>query len=140
MKYSCPFCYKTMPQGYVPSAWACCGEVGHAVVIPTCPKCGAESLDLPLKICSICGWSQSKTPITDKIIFDAGECPESRIIFLIKLLANKCKEFEIERADLLIALKGLLADITEYQTLNNLGGEDNHWQVIARAAIAKAER
>ena len=42
--------------------------------------------------------------------------------------------------DLLVALKGLLADITEYQTLNNLGGEDNHWQVIARAAIAKAER
>ena len=42
--------------------------------------------------------------------------------------------------DLLFALKGLLADITEYQTLNNLGGEDNHWQVIARAAIAKAER
>ena len=33
MKYSCPFCYKTMPEGYVPSAWACCGEVGHAVAM-----------------------------------------------------------------------------------------------------------
>lgn len=40
--------------------------------------------------------------------------------------------------ELLAALKGLLADITEYQTLNKLGGENNHWQVIARAAIAKA--
>ena len=40
--------------------------------------------------------------------------------------------------ELLEALKGLLADITEYQTINNLGGENNHWQVIARAAIAKA--
>ena len=40
--------------------------------------------------------------------------------------------------DLLEALMGLLADITEYQTLNNLGGEDNHWQAIARAAIVKA--
>ena len=42
-------------------------------------------------------------------------------------------------AELLEALKGLLADITEYQTINHLGGENNHWQVIARAAIAKAE-
>ena len=33
MKYSCPFCYKTMPEGYVPSAWGCCGEVGHAVAM-----------------------------------------------------------------------------------------------------------
>ena len=41
--------------------------------------------------------------------------------------------------DLLDALKGLLADIEEYQTINNLGGHDNHWQVIARAAIDKAE-
>jgi hypothetical protein len=40
--------------------------------------------------------------------------------------------------DLLEALQGLLTDIVEYQTINNLGGENNHWQVIARAAIAKA--
>lgn len=40
--------------------------------------------------------------------------------------------------DLLEALKGLLADIEDYQRINKLGGEDNHWQVIARAAIAKA--
>jgi len=41
--------------------------------------------------------------------------------------------------ELLEALKGLLADISDYQTTNNLGGQRNHWQVIARAAIAKAE-
>lgn len=38
------------------------------------------------------------------------------------------------------ALKGLLGDIIEYQTINNIGGcENNHWQVIAKAAIEKAE-
>lgn len=41
--------------------------------------------------------------------------------------------------DLLEALRGLLADIEEYQRRNHLGGENNHWQVAARAAIAKAE-
>lgn len=41
--------------------------------------------------------------------------------------------------ELLDALKGLLADITEYQTINNLGGETNYWQVQAKAAIDKAE-
>ncbi|NEM60369.1 hypothetical protein G3V91_22520 [Escherichia coli] len=40
--------------------------------------------------------------------------------------------------DLLEALQGLLADIQDYQRVNNLGGENNHWQVISRAAIAKA--
>ena len=38
MRYECPFCYKTMPEGYVPSAWACCGEVGHAVAMPSTPR------------------------------------------------------------------------------------------------------
>jgi hypothetical protein len=41
--------------------------------------------------------------------------------------------------DMLEALKGLLADIQDYQRINNLGGDDNHWQAMARAAIAKAE-
>lgn len=40
--------------------------------------------------------------------------------------------------ELLVALEGLLADISEYQTKNNLGGENNHWQVIARKLIKKA--
>lgn len=37
----------------------------------------------------------SRTPITDKIIADANACPETRIAFLIKHLANKCMEFEV---------------------------------------------
>jgi hypothetical protein len=37
------------------------------------------------------------------------------------------------------ALRGLLAEITEYQTINSLGGENNHWQDKARAALAKAK-
>lgn len=41
--------------------------------------------------------------------------------------------------EVLEALKGLLSDIEEYQEINKLGGKDNHWQVISRAAIAKAE-
>lgn len=41
--------------------------------------------------------------------------------------------------DLLESLKGLLADIQDYQRINRLGGEDNHWQLRANAAIAKAE-
>lgn len=36
------------------------------------------------------------------------------------------------------ALEGLLSDIEEYQKINNLGGKNNHWQVISRAALAKA--
>ena len=38
--------------------------------------------------------AMSATPITDKIIEDADACPETRIVFLIKNLANKCREFE----------------------------------------------
>lgn len=42
--------------------------------------------------------------------------------------------------ELLDALKGLLGDIVEYQTINNISGcENNHWQVIAKIAIARAE-
>lgn len=40
--------------------------------------------------------------------------------------------------ELLEALKGLHDDVMDYITLNKLGGENNHWLVIARAAIAKA--
>ena len=40
--------------------------------------------------------------------------------------------------ELLEALKGLHDDVMDYIKLNGLGGEDNHWLVIARAVIAKA--
>ncbi len=36
------------------------------------------------------------------------------------------------------ALSGLLADISDYQTINNLGGENNHSQVRAREALKSA--
>ena len=38
----------------------------------------------------------SDTPITDKIITDADATPETRVVFLIKHLANQCKTFERE--------------------------------------------
>lgn len=41
--------------------------------------------------------------------------------------------------DLLAALKMGYADTMDYIRLNKLGGEDNRWLVMARAAIAKAE-
>lgn len=41
--------------------------------------------------------------------------------------------------ELLEALAGMYADQVDYLTLNNLGGMDNHWMKVARAAIAKAK-
>ena len=42
---------------------------------------------------------------------------------------------QAQRDKAVFALQGLLEDITDYQTINNLGGENNHWQVIARAVL-----
>ena len=42
--------------------------------------------------------------------------------------------------NLLMALEGLLEDITEYQTINNINGQNNHWQILARKTIAEAKR
>lgn len=52
--YFCPFCYKIKPQGYEPTTWACCGEVGRAVPTTICQKCSAELFDHP-KACEVCG-------------------------------------------------------------------------------------
>ena len=42
------------------------------------------------------------TPITNKIIDDADDCPETRVVFLIKHLANQCRAFErAQRAEAL---------------------------------------
>lgn len=38
------------------------------------------------------------TPITNKIIADADAHPETRVVFLIKSLVNKCREFERDLA------------------------------------------
>ena len=59
IRYACPFCYKTVPEGYEPSSYGCCGEVGHVVVFPECPKCQAEILD-GSNLCVVCGY-QSET-------------------------------------------------------------------------------
>lgn len=37
------------------------------------------------------------------------------------------------------ALGGLLADVFEYQAMNNVGGWDNHAQAAARATLAATE-
>ena len=57
----------------------------------------------------------SDTPITDKIIADADATPETRIVFLIKHLANQCKAFE--RA----------AALSEIREPDNVGISDR-WQ------------
>lgn len=56
-------------------------------------------------------------------------------------LQNAALSAERELAAVVLgALKRLLDDITEYQTINNLGGENNHWQVEARKALADYEQ
>ena len=40
-----------------------------------------------------------------------------------------------ERDALRFALQGLHDDVAEYQRINHLGGYDNHWMKIARAAL-----
>ena len=65
-------------------------------------------------------------------------CPSQEYSNAMKLAykLTNANEALIEAAE---ALGGLLTDITEYQKLNTIGGENNHWQVIARAALAKLE-
>lgn len=54
-------------------------------------------------------------------------------------LLHRYKAQAVRMRELEAALEGLLADITEYQTINKLGGENNHWQVEARKALAGKE-
>lgn len=70
MKYVCPFCYKVKPQSADPSVWACCGEVGHAIVLPACSKCGAEFFDPP-KPCEVCGYQTTQTEMLRELGYDA---------------------------------------------------------------------
>lgn len=37
------------------------------------------------------------------------------------------------------ALRGLHDDVADYQRINNLGGYDNHWMRIARAALGEGK-
>lgn len=50
-------------------------------------------------------------------------------------LERELAEAQTQRDKAVFALQGLLEDIIDYQTINNLGGENNHWQVIAKAVL-----
>ena len=84
--------------------------------------------------------AMNASPITDKIIADADACPETRIVFLIKNLANKCNEFERlynaalicagvaskERGEWAVERDALLIDKDEYcKVLSVLGMEED---------------
>lgn len=99
--------------------------------------------------CQNCGWSGTEddlAPYSDMAnrlevgdTVPAGECPEEGC-GAVCWSDEEMAKHRIEGAavELLTALEGLLSDIEEYQSINHLGGENNHWQVAARAAIAKA--
>lgn len=70
MNYVCPFCYKVMPQSAQAETWACCGETGHAIVLPACPKCSAEFFDPP-KPCEVCGFQTTQTEMLRALGYDA---------------------------------------------------------------------
>ena len=61
--------------------------------------------------------------------------PYDYLLERIKDLELELVEAQAQRDKAVFALQGLLEDITNYQTINNLGGENNHWQVIARAVL-----
>ena len=69
---------------------------------------------------------------------DALECGTYLLSVERDITAAELRRLHEVNVELLEALKMLLDDITDYQTINNLGGANNHSQVQARAAIAKA--
>jgi len=92
--------------------------------VPIIPEAGVKTMNMidALEPCPDCGSSHHKS------------CPTA------KTRQNRIAKLTADRDALLQALKGLLADIEEYQTINHLGGENNHSQVQARAAIKQAEQ
>ncbi len=79
-----------------------------------CPDCKNEFVQ-PF-VCTTCGAEK---------LYDA----------TVVTLQNRLAAAQAQRDKAVFALQGLLEDITDYQTINNLGGENNHWQVIARAVL-----
>lgn len=116
MKYVCPFCYKKMPDSYEPSGWSCCGEVGHATILPECPKCGAENMDLPLRGCEVCGFGA--TPRTDEFDSQTGEIHASEAIDLWRDFAGQL-ERELNHASeaVKVALERAMNDDAEIADL-----------------------
>lgn len=50
-------------------------------------------------------------------------------------LKSENQRLEMENVKLATALRGLYEDNVDYLRLNNLGGADNHWLVVARMAL-----
>ena len=77
-------------------------------------------------------------------------CPDCKNKFVQPFTCTTCGAQKLYDATLaeamdqrdkaVFALQGLLEDITDYQNSNNLGGENNHWQVIARAVLQECEK
>lgn len=64
------------------------------------------------------------------------DLPDEVMLGTFDRVVNQLYDTMQEQDRLREALAGLLADITEYQTINHLGGENNHWQVEARKALS----
>ena len=77
-------------------------------------------------------WWFAATEECDYYVAGAGDKELTNLISLedARLIASA--------PDLLCAMRMLLSDIEDYQRVNKLGGINNHCQVAARAAIAKA--
>ena len=86
--------------------------------------------------------SEQITPCNCRFRIDNSECV-NRCLHHAEL-ENKYDELtaqlaaaRAENERLRFALQGLHDDNADYLRINNLGGYDNHWMVIARAALAK---
>lgn len=112
----------SVEQAHTPGPWIAKKGSGWYVTRPdACHRRGeAESLESAITV----GMTPATTLVQSPWFDDTENEANARLI--------------AAAPDLLEALRGLLADITEYQAINKLGGENNHWQVRARAAIAKA--
>ena len=90
----------------------------------------------------------SDTPITDKIIADADSCPETRVVFLIKHLANQCKAFERASRSSTVApseddhlhvmamVRGMLAQIKNSPGLSHAPFSEVGWKIVYDALTA----
>jgi hypothetical protein len=82
----------------------------------------------------------TRTIWNDGIDIDVPSLDAKRFAWLIATpYIEELSRAEEQVRQLREALGGLLADIEDYQTINNLGGHNNQTQVNARAALASTE-